>query len=278
MKPDRNTRLAPQADAQKVGERSRRVILSDDSVDRWNTTIASSGWQLDNFRKNPVMMFEHQRSGDGLPIGKFTDLKVENGALKATAEFFDDELAPGNTRLIGLLDAGVMGFSVRFDPGSAKFVYNPARERGDFRDDWMPPLDYSQTELLEASVVGIMGNANAVPEGERALPADLAKLVESAKRAATAGKDGDTQKTDEKKPAETETSDQAEQDDPAEERAEGDAEETTAENEVADDADVDLEGMTKEELVGLINETVQDALAQEERGAALRSSGTIETA
>ena len=36
-----------------------RFVASDESVDRYGDIIRASGWQLDNFRKNPVLLFAH---------------------------------------------------------------------------------------------------------------------------------------------------------------------------------------------------------------------------
>jgi hypothetical protein len=53
-------------------------VMSDASVDRMGDVIETAGWQLDNFRKNPIALFQHTGF---FPIGKWRDVGVRDGQL-----------------------------------------------------------------------------------------------------------------------------------------------------------------------------------------------------
>jgi hypothetical protein len=72
----------------KAGEGESRTLtftISTSSVDRMGDTIAVSGWKLDAYRKNPVVLWGHD-SAD-FPVAKTTKLWIEGEKLKAESEF-----------------------------------------------------------------------------------------------------------------------------------------------------------------------------------------------
>src|SRR5262245_16602724 len=69
-------------------------VLSDDSKDRMGDIIEQDGWQLDNFKRNPVALFGHDSR---TPIGRWSDVAVK-----------------GN-RLLGRLHLAAAGTSQRID-------------------------------------------------------------------------------------------------------------------------------------------------------------------
>jgi len=74
-------------DTKKLGS-DRRItyILSTGDKDRHNTVLNMDNWQLDNYRKNPIVLFGHQTSGKALftppdidnIIGRMENLRFEN--------------------------------------------------------------------------------------------------------------------------------------------------------------------------------------------------------
>src|SRR5215471_14921429 len=93
--------------------RTMRFVASDESVDRYGDVIRASGWQLDNFRKNPVLLFAHQSRA--LPVGRVDPIAVEGTRLIAHAEFVpegQDEFADKVWRFVegGFLNAASVGF------------------------------------------------------------------------------------------------------------------------------------------------------------------------
>ena len=64
---------------------------SHESEDRAGDVIRAEGWELDNYRLNPVVLWAHRH--DLLPVGKSVDVWVESGALMATIEFAPTDFA-----------------------------------------------------------------------------------------------------------------------------------------------------------------------------------------
>ena len=261
---------------EKVSDRVRRVTVSDESVDRYNTTFAADGWETRNFVKNPVVLWSHR--ADALPLGKAT-VSTSGKRLVADVEFFTEELNPDAPRVLRMLDDGVLAISHRFDPIEEE--YNAERERGDWRDWAYPPIDYKRQELLEISVVTVPGNPNALPQGRDA--GDLRLIAEGAliRSAVEAEPDIEHVKAlraaaeNKKKRSEPQAAPAVEATPPAqpvEEKKE--ASPASAEDEVFELP----EGVDAAALGELVKETVAETVAQSGRGAALRRSGTIELA
>jgi hypothetical protein len=154
----------PPAGADAAASRVRRFIASTETPDRYNTTIKASGWQLENYTRNPIILWAHQR---GLPpIGKGS-VRIDGASLVADVTFFEASANPMAEQILQILDAGVLAVSVGFEP--LEWVYNAERETGDeFTDMWFPPLDYTRAELHEISLVTVPGNAEALPIGRAA--------------------------------------------------------------------------------------------------------------
>jgi hypothetical protein len=76
----------------KAAEDGSRVLtftISTASVDRDGDTIAVAGWRLENYLKNPVVLWSHDRRT--LPVARAKRVWVEGGAaLMAEAEFTRD--------------------------------------------------------------------------------------------------------------------------------------------------------------------------------------------
>lgn len=161
--------------AEKQADRVRRVIVSDESVDRYNTTFAADGWETRNFEANPVLLWCHEASS--LPLGKASVIRAGKKLL-ADCEFFTAEMNPDADRVLRMLDAGVLAVSHRFEPIEQE--YNIDRETGDWRDYMYPPIDFTKQELLEVSIVTVPGNANALPLRAMTDAADLRLVAQAA--------------------------------------------------------------------------------------------------
>jgi HK97 family phage prohead protease/HK97 family phage major capsid protein len=122
-------------------------VLSDESVDRMGDVITADGWDLTNFKKNPIALFNHSPD---FPIGRWRDLRIEGSALRGHLE-----LAPAGTsgridEIRKLIEAGILrAVSVGF-----RSIENKPREKGG--------LHYTKQELVETSLVAIPANANAL--------------------------------------------------------------------------------------------------------------------
>jgi HK97 family phage prohead protease len=136
------------------------MVLSTAAVDRMDDTIAVDGWKLDNYKKNPVVLWAHDQRSPS--IGRMQNLRVADGKLLGDVVFASKEYEFAATieRLVrgGFLNAGSVGFR------PLKYAFN--EERGG--DGWMPPCDFLEQELLEHSVVPVGANPEALVEGKSA--------------------------------------------------------------------------------------------------------------
>lgn len=149
---------------------------NDGDFDRYNDRLSVTGWMLDAFNANPVILYNHDDGSGGffgtgrkdvLPIGKGRAY-VQGDALLVDVEFDqDDDFARKVESKVarGILNA----VSVRY----LMHRYHE-NERGGF--------DCEQQELLEISVVTIPGNQRAVRVKEladerAAFIQDMAKAV-----------------------------------------------------------------------------------------------------
>jgi HK97 family phage prohead protease len=152
-------------DSVKAEDGKYSFTISTGAVDRDRDKIAVDGWNLANYRKNPIVLLNHDRMG--LPIGKAETVLASGGALKARVVFADYPLAQ---TVRGLVDGNFMrATSVGFVP--IKWQYDEER-RG---------YDFLEAELLEFSIVTVPSNPEALLDAKLA-GVDLAPLKGWAER------------------------------------------------------------------------------------------------
>jgi HK97 family phage prohead protease/HK97 family phage major capsid protein len=124
-------------------------VMSDATVDRFGDIIEPDGWQLANFRKNPIALFGHD--GDFL-VGNWHNVRIEDGALIGRL----DLLPPVSERLREIhtaIDAGVLrAVSVGFRP----------IKREPIEGSKVGGIRFLETELVECSLVSVPANPNAL--------------------------------------------------------------------------------------------------------------------
>jgi HK97 family phage prohead protease len=162
-------RSADAAHAQAGQDGALVYVMSTSNVDRPGDTIAQEGWQLEGFRKNPVLLFGHDYSQP--PVGRVSSVSVEGGKLMGRSiEFTPKELYPFGAMVGEMVRGGWMNAcSVGFAP--TKYAYN--EKRGG--------LDFLEQELLELSVVPVPANSEALV-GAKSAGVDLSPLVELAEK------------------------------------------------------------------------------------------------
>jgi HK97 family phage prohead protease/HK97 family phage major capsid protein len=125
-------------------------ILSDATPDRFDDVVEPTGWVFDNFKKNPIALFNHNSD---FPIGTWKNIRVENKALRANLVPAPKGTSPRIDEIRALIDAGILrATSVGFRP-----IEQRARE-GSTRGG----LLYTKAELVETSLVSIPANPNAL--------------------------------------------------------------------------------------------------------------------
>jgi HK97 family phage prohead protease/HK97 family phage major capsid protein len=129
-------------------------VLSDDTPDRLDDIIQADGWDLKNFKRNPVALFNHNSD---FPIGKWRNLRVEKNELRGHLELAPEGTSPRIDEIRKLIDAGILkAVSVGFRPLKHK------RRSDDEKDYKGFGHRFIRSELVETSVVAVPANANAL--------------------------------------------------------------------------------------------------------------------
>jgi HK97 family phage prohead protease len=143
----------------------KRIVLTDESLDADSERVLMRGARLARFLKNPVMLYQHNNWGKN--IGRWKDVRVEGDRITAEPDFdMEDEFAADIARKYeqGYIKAASIGFKVI--------------SRSDDPAVMLPGQWYStftEWELLEASIVNVPSNGNAVQVEGKSLTPTLSK-------------------------------------------------------------------------------------------------------
>lgn len=120
------------------------VLCDSNTINAHGFRIRLEGMNLDRFRSNPVMLYQHDKFS---VIGRWENVRIEDGRLLADAKFdSEDELA---RQVEGKVERGFLkGCSVGI-------LINDMTLIGDV-------YEATATELMEASIVSIPSDAGAV--------------------------------------------------------------------------------------------------------------------
>jgi HK97 family phage prohead protease len=128
-------------------------VMSDETTDRMDDVILSDGWDLANFKKNPIALFGHRSD---FPIGKWSNLRVENKQLRGHLEMAPEGTSERIDEIRRLIDAGILrAVSVGFRPVERQ----PIDEKA---DEFWGPFKFIKQELVETSLVSVPANPNAL--------------------------------------------------------------------------------------------------------------------
>ena len=153
--------IAP-AEALSSDMRALRFTISTGSVDREQDRIALAGWDLANYRRNPVVLWGHDASR--LPIGRAFDLQIDGGALKASVEFIPSDTPEGGQFAESVFRLARGGFIAATSVGFRPLAWEYTTDKARGADDWFPGIDFEQQELVELSVVTVPANPEALIE------------------------------------------------------------------------------------------------------------------
>ena len=139
----------------------KRFILTDNSVNRYGFRVLTSGLNLSNFKKNPVILWMHYRDEgserlcDYKPIGHWEDIEVNDKDELSAVPVFDltDELSENICSKVeaGTIRATSIGFRPITYSDDPKYLL-PGQTRA----------TVIKGDLMEASFCDIPANANAV--------------------------------------------------------------------------------------------------------------------
>lgn len=143
---------------EETAPRKMAFTISTASVDRDGDTIDPKGWQLENYSKNPVVLFGHDYSS--LPVGKAVSITATATGLRAEVEFPPVGVYPFADTVHDMVKGGFLNAtSVGF--AGVEATRSKDRERG---------FDFTKQELLEFSIVPVPANPEAlVLRGEQSL-------------------------------------------------------------------------------------------------------------
>jgi HK97 family phage prohead protease len=142
-------------------ERTLWAVASTEDRDRDGDIIVQKGWKLQNYKKNPVILWAHNPTRP--PIGKAVDMKVEDAKLKIKIQFVPEDVDPFAEQIFQLYKQGFMKtFSVGFIPYKAEpLTEEDKKQRPDMT--WGRRLF---AELLELSAVPVPSNPMALAQRE----------------------------------------------------------------------------------------------------------------
>ena len=136
------------------GSSALTFVLSTDDVDRHGDVVESSGWRLEAYRRNPVLLWAHDYRHPA--IGRAASVWTEPHRLLAKMEFAPSAFAQ---EVAALYACGFQwGVSVGFRPIRWE-------ERRDARSGAFLGLRYLEQELLEVSAVPVPANRQALRRG-----------------------------------------------------------------------------------------------------------------
>jgi HK97 family phage prohead protease len=139
-----------QSQTEPLGPRQVRVLASTGAMDRSGEVVVQAGISLENFRENPIILYQHDPNQ---PVGRAASATFSGAGLVLDVEFAPAGVSQIADEVCGLVKSGVLvGVSVGFDPIETEPM-NPARPRGAQR--------YLRCDLMEVSFVSIPANVQA---------------------------------------------------------------------------------------------------------------------
>jgi len=162
--------LPAQIDVTNEAKREVVAIVSSTAVDRDSEIVLPKGMGLDNYRKNPIVLFNHD---PGLPIAKTLWIKSDGKRILAKYRLGETDFAKDIFTLLkdGILNAHSIGFRIDEDgpPSQLELQDNP---------EWKGCRNVIRKgELLEYSVVSIPSNPEAMTLAVKSVSADTLQLL-----------------------------------------------------------------------------------------------------
>lgn len=136
------------------------MILSDSSLNRYGYRVLTEGLNIENFRKNPIMLYMHFRDegsplwGESKAIGHWEDIQVNGDELSAVPVF--DKVDELSRTIAAKYEAGT------FSAVSIGYRTIATSANKDLLVPGQTRETVTESELMEASIVDIPGNSNAV--------------------------------------------------------------------------------------------------------------------
>ena len=138
-------------------KRQATFVISTDEIDR-TYEIVEQSWQLENYKKNPIVLFGHDQSKPGYVVGCATEIHSDKEGDKnitiGTVQFAEEGTSSDADTVWKLVKQGILRtVSVGFIPHTFKASKD---------EDGSEITVLADNELLEFSIVPIPANPSAV--------------------------------------------------------------------------------------------------------------------
>lgn len=138
-------------------KRQATFVISTDEIDRMFEIVEQS-WELENYKKNPIVLFGHDSSKPGYVVGCATEIHADKEGDKnitiGTVQFAEEGTSSDADTVWKLVKQGILRtVSVGFIPHTFKAIKN---------EDGSETTVLADNELLEFSIVPIPANPSAV--------------------------------------------------------------------------------------------------------------------
>jgi hypothetical protein len=138
-----------EGDARKIA-----FTISTGEVDRDGDTIDPKGWQLDHYRKNPVILWHHDSTIP--PVAKAESIEVKDGKLRSVAVFPPKGVHPFADTIFELTKGGWLNAA---SVGFHGIERSPRADKG---------FDYKKQELYEWSILPVPSHREALRDAKAA--------------------------------------------------------------------------------------------------------------
>jgi HK97 family phage prohead protease len=166
--------ISPEIRAIDVDKRTIDFVISTERVDSYGTVFKLDGWDLEAYRANPVVAYNHFALGpDPDAIIGTSEVRVEDNQLIATLSL--EEGNPTADKVLRKLQNGTLrGASIGAIPYEGRYG---KKEFGEDTD----VIYFTKQRLLEWSVVSIPSNPDAMKRsaGEEAFIGTIPKSIEN---------------------------------------------------------------------------------------------------
>jgi len=140
--------------------REASFIISSDHKDRYGEIVEQSSWQLDNYKKNPIVLWGHNPELADNVLGQAVSIETKDDTdghqiTVAKMKFAEAGTSQNADTVFSLVRQGILRtVSVGFIPHAFKEIQDPETKES--------VLVLQENELLEFSIVPIPANPNAV--------------------------------------------------------------------------------------------------------------------
>lgn len=154
------------------------IIASDFSLDSFNTRLDPNGWDVEQFKKNPIILAHHNDRSFPVANAIPETVRADNGKLIMRIRFPEQGTYPDADIAYELYADGFMrGVSVGFLP----LTWEDTEEIND-SGEMIPVRIFRSQKLLEVSLVSIPSNDNAMAVRAAQLGADVDDVRERTRR------------------------------------------------------------------------------------------------